>query len=75
MVLLLITEGGGVDLNSSVYHVIERVETKSVNQFGNITSGTYKALAYDIESNGILDLGETSPATSERINIDGVGMS
>ncbi len=75
MVLLHIIDGGGVDLSLSVYRVIEREQLRSEDQFRNITNGTYRVLAYDIESNGILELGKTSPAISERIDIDGVGMS
>ncbi len=75
VVLLHIIDGGGVDLSHSVYRVVERVQLRSNDEFGNITNGTYKVLTYDIESNGILELGKTSPATSERIDIDGVGMS
>ncbi len=75
MVLLHIIDGGGVDLSLSLYRVIEREKLRSEDEFRNITNGTYRVLAYDIESNGILELGETSPATSVRIDIDGVGMS
>ncbi len=75
MVLLHIIDGGGVDLSLSVYRVIEREQLISNDEFRNITNGTYRVLAYDIKSNGILELGQTSPAISERIDIDGVGMS
>ena len=73
VVLLHILDGGGVDLSLSRYRVLERVQLRSEDDFSNITNGTYSVLVYDIESNGILELGETSPATSERIDIDGVG--
>ncbi len=75
MVLLHIIDGGGVDLSHSVYHVVEREQLISKDEFKNITNGMYRVLAYDIKSNGILELGRTSPAISERIDIDGVGMS
>ncbi len=73
MVLLHIIDGGDVDLSLSVYHVVEREQLRSEDQFSNIANGTYRA--YDVESNGILELRKTSPATSVRIVIDGVGMS
>ena len=75
VVLLHILNGGGVDLRRSVYLVLERVDFTSNNNFNNITNGTYRVLTYDVESDGVLELGKTSPATSQRINIDGVGMS
>ena len=75
MVLLHILDGGGVDLSRSVYRVLERVELTSNNNFRNITNGTYRVLSYDIENDGLLEVGKSSPATSQRINIDGVGRS
>ena len=75
VVLLHILNGGGVDLSRSVYRVLERVELTSNNNFSNITNGTYRVLTYDVENDGVLELGNTSPATSQRINIDGVGRS
>ena len=75
VVLLHIIDGGGVDLGRSVYGVLERVELTSNNHFSNISNGTYRVLSYDVENDGVLELGKTSPATSHRINIDGVGIS
>ncbi len=72
--LLHTIDGGGVDLSLSVYRVVERVQLRSEDEFRSITNGTYRVLAYDIEGNGILELGKTSPATSVRIDIDSVGM-
>ncbi len=75
MVLLIIIDGGGVDLSLSVHRVVEREQLRSEDEFRNIANGMYRVLANDIEGNGILELGKTSPATSVRIDIDGVGMS
>ena len=69
--VMLFTVGGEVDFDLSVQVAVDR--DISAPSLTNITRGTYTALAYDIERDGLLQLGKNSPATSQRVYVNGTG--
>ncbi len=74
IILFHISSCFGLDLNRSVYRMVERVESSSEDTFRSISMGTYRVLTYDIDRNGLIDSGMLRPATSEIFTISGVGM-
>ena len=60
-----------VDFDLSVHVAVDR--NISALSLTNITRGAYIALAYDIERDGLLQLGKNSPATSQRVYVNGMG--
>ena len=69
--VMLFIDGGEVDFDLSVQVAVDRVI--SAPSLTNITRGTYTALAYDIERDGLLQLGKNSPATTQRVYVNGTG--
>ena len=60
-----------VNFDRSAYAIVSDVI--STPSLPNITRGTYIALAYDIERNGLLQLGTNSPAFIQRVQVTGTG--
>ena len=69
--VMLFIVGGEVDFDLSLQVAVDR--GISAPSLTNITRGTYTALAYDIERDGLLQLGKNSPATSQRVYVNGTG--
>ena len=69
--VMLFTVDGEVNFDLSVQVAVDR--DISAPSLTNITRGTYTALAYDIERDGLLQLGKNSPATSQRVYVNGTG--
>ena len=69
--VMLFIVSGEVDFDLSVQVAVDR--DISAPSLTNITRGTYTALAYDIERDGLLQLGKNSPATSQRVYVNGTG--
>ena len=71
--LLRTDDAGNVDFASSVYLVLDRVESDQFVQT-SISKGNYTVLAFDVEGNGRLGLGQTSPAAVRSAAISGQGL-
>ena len=63
---------GIVNFDLSVYVAVD--SEISMSSLPNIRRGTYRALAYDIEINGLLQLGINSPAFSQMVYVNGTGI-
>ena len=70
--LLFVDDDGGVNFTNSVYLVLDREESNQFTQ-GNISQGDYTVLAFDVEGNGRLELGQSSPAAVGNVTVSGQG--
>ena len=73
--VMLFTVGEEVNFDRSVYVVIDIMisESSLTKVTTNITRGTYTALAYDVERDGLLQLGMNSPADYQMVRVNGTG--
>ena len=69
--VMLFIVGEKVNFDLSVYLTIDC--DISMPSLTNITRGTYRALAYDIEIDGLLQLGNISPADYQMVDVNGTG--
>ena len=63
---------GVMNYDLSVYVVVDRVISTPV--LPNIRRGTYITLAYDIEMDGLLQLGSSSPVYGHIVYVTGTGI-
>ena len=70
--LLFTDDGGSVNFAKSVYLVLDRMESDQFMQ-GNISEGDYTVLAFDVEGNGRLEVGQSSPAAVGSVVVSGQG--
>ena len=70
--ILISVSDGRVDLNSSVFIIIQRNEKLSISM---LRSGKYDVLSYDVESNGRLLPGVGYPAYVQKINVIQTGVN
>jgi hypothetical protein len=70
--ILLFTSGiDGVDYFKSVFQVLDR--TMAMGHMQNVSGGDYTVLAFDVEGDGRVKLGPSSPAAIESISVEGQG--
>ena len=70
--LLFTDDTGSVNFTKSVYLVLNRIESEGLTQ-GNLSRGDYTVLAFDVEGNGRLEVGQSFPAAEGRVSVSGEG--
>ena len=70
--LLFNDADGTVDYTQSVYLVLDRNTSSGFLQ-DNVTEGYYTVLAFDVEGDGGIPLGEHSPAAVASVDVSGEG--
>ena len=68
-VLILANGVGDIESNQPIYLVLDREESQQVN----VTRGSYTVLGFDVEGDGALALGSSSPAAVGIIMVHGEG--
>ena len=70
-ILLLSSDVGGVDYSKSVFLVLDR--TMAMGSMQRVPQGSYTVLAFDVEGDGRVQLGASSPAAVESVTVQGQG--
>ena len=71
-VLFVLILANGVGGNQPIYLVLGRERSNQIMQ-GSITRGSYTVLAFDVEGDGSLALGSSSPAAVGFVMVHGEG--
>ena len=54
LIILIFRTNGLTDFSRSIYFVQGRTGAQTTNQLSGVAAGTYEALAYDVEEDGLI---------------------